>query len=911
MRKTGLIFILILINTYSLLSQGKDDKKEFKRKFIDAEYFFLLEEFEESAFLYAELLNEDPTNANLKFMVGASYLSIPGKKTLAIPYLEEAVQSISPSYREGSYKERNAPKECLYALARAYHINNQVDLAEMYYKRYKDVMQLRDVAEIEFINKQVKSIELAKTMILDTLEIDMSYVIDNHDTTEVSRYNAVYCEQESFLVYMSDMPFYSAIMMAYNRDGKWTEPEIINGQIELDGQINLCSVSFDGEELYLTKKEDYNTDIYVSRFKKGKWTKAEPLAENINTIFNETHAAVNKEKTILYFTSDRPDGNGAMDIYLSNRNENGEWGEPVNLGKPVNSIYSEETPFITEDGKTLYFSSMSHATMGGFDLFYSTKLPDGKWSYPANLGFPLSSNDDDLHYQPIMNGLKAIYTGRAVLFPKNDMVVLSTSADDTERQVRLKGKVVLDDDGLLSENTKVNLVDPRSDSVIASTTPDPETGDYSFNIPAGDYKVNVESEGYDTLSQEVNILPQHPVAEVTMENTMTPDDVSTGEYVVAKNVLFGFDSHELTEDAKFELEKLYQVMADNPEMVIELTGHTDSKGSDEYNLRLSNRRTRSVVDYLVSRGIGEDRFISHGAGEAGNIAINENADGTDNPEGRKYNRQVEIKLINVGTKNISMEEYMVPEHLKPAARKKYYVILDDTNGEIRDLIDDTLDQKIKLFETGRKHIYAAGSFSDKRKAIEYLSDMIDSDFPDGRIVNEEEFKYLLKPSVPDLAQVKGPFTIQILALRNPVELDDLEEGHNIRQIRSKDGFYRYISGIYDKYDVAQDSLVTFVVKGYTDAFIIPLSRFDSSLHEDEIRPEDYDYYFTIQFSATRKPAGEEFFRDIENIVSYKGPDGFYRYSTGIYLNRSEAEKTLNEIREKGYQDAFIKKISRE
>lgn len=220
-----------------------------------------------------------------------------------------------------------------------------------------------------------------------------------------------------------------------------------------------------------------------------------------------------------------------------------------------------------------------------------------------------------------------------------------------------------------------------------------------------------------------------------------------------------------------------------------------------------------------------------------------------------------------------------------------------------------MDNEVKLYETGLKHIYTVGPFLNKRAAIEYLNQIIDADFTAGRIVNENEFQYLLQPSLPDLEEVKGPFTIQLMALKKRINLDQLPDQQLIKQIQSKDNFYRYISGVFDQYSKAQDSLVHFVLKGYTDAFIIPLSRYDQTLDEREISMHNYEFYYTIQFSATRKPANENYFKNIENIISFKGNDGFYRYSTGIFFNKLEADKKLHEIKKLGYNDAFIKKFS--
>lgn len=738
MRRILLTIILFSFPLAFVNSQSKEEKKDFKKKYLEADYFFMVEEYEEAAFLYRDLLRSDPTNANLQFLIGASYLSIPGQKSKSIPYLEKAVQSISPSYREGSYKERNTPKESLFAIARAYHIDNQLVLALEYYEKYKTVMQVREVAEIEYINKQIKSVELSKIMILDTVEIKTSSVITG-DNTDNKRYNSVYSEEDSVLLYMSNRPFYDAILMTRIMNGLWTKPEIINGQVEIDGNLKLCSISFDGKEVYIARKENYNSELFVSKFKDGKWGKAEPLSDNINTIFNETHACLSKDKSTLYFTSDRPGGYGAMDIYYCTRKNGGAWGEAKNLGKPINAVYSEETPFITADGKTLYFSSMSHATMGGFDIFYSSKLPGGTWSYPANLGFPISSNDDDLHYFPLNNGQQALYTGRSYKFSGGDLAMVSPADIDPKKLIAIKGKITPGDLGILDANTNVSLINAKTKEVIANTKPDENTGEYNFDVSAGDYEIIVESVGYDTLKENISFGNQQRADNINVESTLTSEHVSSGEYVISKNILFDFDKSDLSELSKFELEKLYMVMADNPDMILELTGHTDSKGSAEYNLRLSNKRNQSIIDYLVSRGISKERFISKAVGETNNIAINENPDGTDNPEGRKFNRQVELNLISESKNNIWLEEYLVPEHLKSEASKNYYVILTDDTDRLSSMEQKRADNYVKLYETGRKHIYAAGSFANKREAIEYLNEIIDDKFYAGRIVNESDF----------------------------------------------------------------------------------------------------------------------------------------------------------------------------
>jgi outer membrane protein OmpA-like peptidoglycan-associated protein/tetratricopeptide (TPR) repeat protein len=902
-------FILTILVVFQFLGISAQDKKEFKHKFLEAEHFFLIEEYDEAAFLYYELLNSDPDNANLLFLRGASLLSA-GKPYESIDYLERAVASISPGYREGSYRERNAPKQALFALAKAYHINEDLERALEYYEKYKNVMQLRDVAEVEFVNKQMKSVKLATNMIQDTLLLSHQSV-PLREVHFGNSYNAVYSEGDSTLFFMSDKTYYTAVMSSRFSNGKWTEPRILNEELKIDGNIRLSSVSYDGKILILSIDQNFNKDLYWSSKNGNGWNPVEPI-EEINTEFNESHASLNKENNLMFFVSDRPEGSGSRDIYTAEKLKDGSWGNIKNMGKPVNSLYSEETPFITSDGKTLYFSSMGHSTIGGFDIFFTKKMPSGSWSYPANIGFPVSTTHDDLSYFPLANGEQALITNPKFNPHQKEIQIIDHQSKELLTSINITGKVITEDNAFFTEDTEIKIVNKITRDTIASLKPNPETGEYAVaEVPEGEYEINITASGYDTVVEQLALGEANRMKELQVESSLKPKEVSEGKYIVAKNVLFDFDSYDLSEEARFEMEKLYKVMADNPELNIELTGHTDSKGSREYNLNLSNRRTQAVIDYLVSKGITKERFISKAVGEEKNIAINRNPDGTDNPEGRRFNRQVEIKIINEGkAKDIWLEEYMIPDRLKSEAYKKFYVVLDEVLADSLRINSDNMQDKVKLFETGRKNIYAAGEFSSRIEAMKYLNEQVDTDFPDGRIVSEEDFQYLLEPVYHDESRVKGPFTVQLLAVRNQVSLNYFKGLGEVTQIQSADGIYRYIYGVYDNFTEASDKLSDFVLKGYSDCFILPVSRIITGDKNSAVDTGNLDYYYTIQFSATLKELDPSRFKNFENVVKSHGKDGFFRYSVGIYLNKREAEIMLERVREEGFADAFLKKISR-
>ncbi|MFC2112742.1 TolB family protein, partial [Bacteroidota bacterium] len=190
-------------------------------------------------------------------------------------------------------------------------------------------------------------------------------------------------------------------------DGAWTEPEVLNPQVGSDGDMYPTSLSYDGKELYMVKRTEGNNDIYMSTLGTDFWSNARALGPTINTGTDETHASISADGNTLFFTSARRGGYGGLDIYRSERLASGEWGEAENLGSIINSDEDEDTPFPSDNGYRLYFSSRGHFNMGGYDVFFSNLGDDGLWKDPINIGFPINTTTDDLFFYPIGDGSQA------------------------------------------------------------------------------------------------------------------------------------------------------------------------------------------------------------------------------------------------------------------------------------------------------------------------------------------------------------------------------------------------------------------------------------------------------------------------------------------------------------------------
>jgi tetratricopeptide (TPR) repeat protein len=396
MRKLFIILIILLAGSACLPAQETTDPEKL---FSEGVFFFLAEEYQEALYNFLQLQKQFPENANFNFKVGETYLQIPGQQPKAIPYLEKAVTRTTLKYKARSYSEDNAPHYAFFSLGNAYRINNEVEKALDTYQAFKESDDFEGNYNVGMVDDEIRKCQRAQ-IIKDAPLILRKTKLDVPVNTGSNDYNPILSGDGKTLVYVTALKFFDAIELSRNTDGTWSEPDVLNPQVGSDGNLYPVSLNYDGTELYLVDNDETNRDIYISRLDGKFWSKAEKLGPAINSKSHETHACVSSDGNTLYFTSDRKGGIGKLDIYLSEKTDAEEWGEPINLGDKINSEADEETPFITKDNNRLFFSSAGHFNMGGFDIFYSDLINE-KWTDPINAGFPINTTGDDLFYFPV------------------------------------------------------------------------------------------------------------------------------------------------------------------------------------------------------------------------------------------------------------------------------------------------------------------------------------------------------------------------------------------------------------------------------------------------------------------------------------------------------------------------------
>lgn len=396
--------LCIIMLSFGIIAAGQaQDLRKMQEMFLDAEYFLMYEDYADAAYYYKQLLDEFPDNANLAYRLGICYLNMEGRKKDAIGYLEQAVASVSGNYREGSLKQQSAPYDAYYYMGVAYRINYEFKKARETFNVFKNTLMADDMENKMFIDQQIKMCYNAEELIkkpVDFTETNLGEPINDGN----DNFNPVLSGDGKTLMYMVSYKFYDAVMFTVRENGRWSPPVNITPDIHSDGDLYISSLSTDGTILFLSKDDDFNSNLYYSEYDGMKWQKAAALGNNINTKEWESHASISADGQKLYFASNREGGYGGLDIYLSERKADGSWGDPENLGPEINTPFNEDRPFILADGITLHFSSQGHNSMGGFDLFYAVQLQNGSWKEPVNMGYPLNSPDDDIFFLPADQG---------------------------------------------------------------------------------------------------------------------------------------------------------------------------------------------------------------------------------------------------------------------------------------------------------------------------------------------------------------------------------------------------------------------------------------------------------------------------------------------------------------------------
>ena len=634
--------------------------------------------FNEALTYYKKALDYNVYHPELNYHVGTILLQ-SDKKQEAISFFRKA-HEFNP----------NVAPDLELMIARALHFNFEFREAISHYENFIAGLKPRYAEEMrplieKYIYECLSGLELVK----DTLRVEMTNMGDAINSP-YDDYYGVLSNNKNRLYFTSRRPgttggnkapfdnkYYEDIYFSFYDNG-WGKAQNMGSRVNSPKNDVALAITPDDNGLYVNYSGEGKGDILISEFRKNKWRVPYPFLGKINSRQRESSFSITADENTIYFVSSRSKGSfGGRDIYFVERDVKGRWGKVQNIGNTINTEYDEEGVFIHPEGNILYFSSKGHNSMGGYDIFYSEKDNSGKWGTPVNIGYPINSPDDDLFYSSTdttggyFSAIRSEGLGGFDLYkvtflpppvveeiieeepepvvevvaPKVDTVFV-TIVDTivTPPPVMEKPKTVLFEGKIVDKKTKapvfgkIEILDLSQGKVILTTFSDRNSGSFMISLPEWkDYGVEISARDYLFFIDVMKL------------SRMLPDDfysydfqlekIEVGAKVVLNNIFFEVAKSTLTVDSYKELDNVVKMLNETPDLRIEISGHTDNTGSMDLNLRLSQARAKSVVDYLVGRGIASSRLEYKGYGPQQPVAPNN----TD--EGKRKNRRVEFKIL--------------------------------------------------------------------------------------------------------------------------------------------------------------------------------------------------------------------------------------------------------------------------
>jgi outer membrane protein OmpA-like peptidoglycan-associated protein len=540
-----------------------------------------------------------------------------------------------------------------YFLATAFFNSGQYSEAQKYFRTATEMDVISDNL-LERSREMLLSCEFA----LHAIENPVDFVPVNPGqaiNSEYAEYSPALTADEQTLIFTRKKPLYEDdktgfvhyfedFYVSHYRHGEWQEAENLGPPLNTSGNEGAQTITPDGRHLFFTacNRPDGmgSCDIYYSRKAGSRWSVPVNAGRPLNSASWESQPSISADGQSIFFASSRAGSIGTTDIWMATRNASGNWNTPVNLGPEINTNGNELSPFIHSDSKTLYFASDGHPGMGGLDIFYSRRNAEGNWCEPINIGYPVNTHGDEFALIVGASGQWAWFASDTQGgFNDSDLYTFELYPEAQPSPVTYMKGIVFDIDTNEPLSANFELTDVQSNELIIAAEADPDDGSFLIAIPTGrDLALNVSKTGYLFFSEHFSYADHRKSPEPYLRN-IPLKQISEGYSTILRNIFFETDSYALKESSYPELENLLALLKNNPGIHIEISGHTDSTGSFDYNMELSENRARSVRNYLTDKGVSEKRLRYKGYADVKPVDTN------DTEEGRANNRRTEFEII--------------------------------------------------------------------------------------------------------------------------------------------------------------------------------------------------------------------------------------------------------------------------
>ncbi len=367
-------------------------RSEDKNDYLDADYYFYIKDYDKALNILLSLHPRYPKHGNMNYLIGASYILGKNNSHKALGYLKTAIKDINENYRSGNLKYSGAPPDAWLFYGDALHADGQFQEASKAYHNYLNYVQNDEIAK-DMAIRRILGIGISYEGYLRAPGLIVKNMGKLYNT-EGNEFRPAVSGNGKTMVYISNTGTSNRIFYMQKLNGNWLEPVDITRELGSDGNFYISSLTYHGNRLYLIKQDRTNSDIYESNLEDGTWSKISALSKRINSAYNETGACVSTDGKKLYFSSDRQEGYGGIDIYSSELIK-GKWAKPVNLESSVNTSFDDDSPIISYSGDSLFFSTNGRESIGKMDIFVTVKSEDGQWGSPENIGLPYNTVEND------------------------------------------------------------------------------------------------------------------------------------------------------------------------------------------------------------------------------------------------------------------------------------------------------------------------------------------------------------------------------------------------------------------------------------------------------------------------------------------------------------------------------------
>ena len=529
------IYCFILIVGGYTLSFGQN-KEAYKKNFAMGNGFLQKNNYTQALHYFSLAYKADSSSANINYKIGICYIGIPGERVMAATYLLKATKNVAKQYDPNSDQQVSAPPQAYFYLGIADHEGFGLAEAVNNFKTFKTYITPGNKDSIALVDHHILQCNNAKLYIMAPSN---AMVTDFGDSINSSYddYSPLVSPDESYMMFTSRRPggvskaalpngdYHAYIYISYKRnDTSWTSPRLFDPNFNAMSDNVCSSISADAQTMLLWCSDNRGNFVYQTQYQDNNWGVMEDPGGDINMPSTATNACISPDGSILYFVSEREGGMGGKDIWRCVKLPNGKWSLAVNLGKSINTPFNEETPYMHSDAKTFFFSSEGHNSMGGYDIFFARSLDSGKWTEPFNMGYPINSPSNEMHFALSPDGKHGYYNSdRPDGHGGQDIYMVNMPHAAENPLTVIKGQILSADGSPIPDDIRIIATDNNTGQQAGEFKPVKMTGMYTIIVPPGkSYTLSYQNRGKEFYTETIEVPSDAGYKEIHKALTLSP-----------------------------------------------------------------------------------------------------------------------------------------------------------------------------------------------------------------------------------------------------------------------------------------------------------------------------------------------------------------------------------------------------